>query len=160
MSTPKKNESYIFYISLMDSSDPSSFKVNPTIVSGDFQISIDGITFENLSTLPVVEPSGSIGVKISLSQAEMNGDKIMIKGIDASGNEWNSVNVFLDLSTNTIDDVAVDLSFIKSIEEGKWEIVNNQMILYDVNLVEVIRFNLFDNVGNPTSENIYKRERV
>ena len=89
----------------------------------------------------------------------MNGDKITIQGI-AAGGEWNDIFIFLDLTINTIDEIAENVTFMRDIEEGKWEIVNNQMIFYDSDLNEIIRFNLFDNVGNPASENIYKRERI
>lgn len=45
--------------------------------------------------------------------------------------------------------------------DGKWEIVNNQMIFYKSdNTTEIKRFNLFDLDGNPAVDNVYKRERV
>jgi len=51
--------------------------------------------------------------------------------------------------------------FIKDIEGGKWEIINNQMIFYKSdNTTEVARFNLFDKNGNPSEIDLYKRERV
>jgi len=54
-----------------------------------------------------------------------------------------------------------DISFIKDTEGGKWEIINNQMIFYQSdNATEVARFNLFDKLGNPSSDTVYKRERV
>lgn len=44
---------------------------------------------------------------------------------------------------------------------GKWEITGNQMIFYESdNVTEVMRFNLFDEDGNPAMTNVYKRERV
>lgn len=53
------------------------------------------------------------------------------------------------------------LDFIKNIENGKWQIVGNQMIFTKAdNTTEVCRFNLFDSLGNPAETNIYKRERV
>lgn len=54
-----------------------------------------------------------------------------------------------------------DVEFLKNIEGGKWEIVENQMIFYKAdNLTEVARFNLFDASGNPAMEKVYKRERL
>lgn len=95
MPTPRKNVAYSFCLALEDSST-GDFKVNPTIAAGDFKVSTDGGAFTNLATLPVVEPAGSIAVKITLSQAEMNGDKVMVQGIDVAGAEWEDVFVFLD----------------------------------------------------------------
>ena len=88
MALPKRGVAYIEYITLVDSLDPSKFKVNPTIVAGDFQISKDGGTFANLATLPAVTPAGSRTVKISLSATEMDADNITVQAIDVAGDEW------------------------------------------------------------------------
>lgn len=105
MPTPKKNTGYTFYTALVDSANPGSLKADPTIAAGDFQVSTDESAFINLDTLPVVAPSGSIGVKIVLSSDEFNGDKIMIQGIDPDG-EWQDVLFFFDLGTVILEDVA------------------------------------------------------
>ena len=105
MSSPKKNVAYDFYISLIDSADTGTFKAAPTIAAGDFQVSGDGAAFANLATLPVVDPAGSIGVKVSLSAAEMNFDKIMVQCIDAAGAEWDDVLIFIDATAVNVDDV-------------------------------------------------------
>lgn len=121
MATPKKNTAYEFYLSLVDTANPASFKANPTIAAGDFLLSTDGLAFANLATLPVVTPAGSISVKISLSAAEMNGDKIIVQGIDQAGNEWDDVLVFIDVpASNEADAVLLDsvmeggLTFVQS----------------------------------------------
>jgi len=86
---PKKNVALITDIMLKDYNNPGNFRVNPTIAAGDFKVSIDGGTLTNLATLPVVEPAGSRGVKISLSAAEMNGDRIRVEAIDQTApKEW------------------------------------------------------------------------
>ena len=105
MSSPKKNVAYVFYISLIDTADTGAFKANPTIAAGDFKVSGDGASFANLATLPVVDPAGSIGVKVSLSQSEMNFDKIMVQCIDAAGAEWDDVLIFIDATVANVDDV-------------------------------------------------------
>lgn len=67
--------------------------------------------------------------------------------------------VEIDFYTNL--GLATFLDFIKEIEGGKWEIVNNQMIFYkDDNSTEIARFNLYDDDGDPTMTKPYKRERV
>jgi hypothetical protein len=105
MSSPKRNVAYEFDIALIDSADTGSFKVNPTIAAGDFKVSTDNGAFANLATLPVVSPAGSTLVKINLSAAEMNGDKINVQCIDAAGAEWDDVLIFIDATVVNVDDV-------------------------------------------------------
>ncbi len=105
MAEPKKNTAYEFYLCLNDTEVQGAFKVNPTIVAGDFQVSIDGGAFANLATLPAVTPSGSASVKVNLSAAEMNGDKIVVKAIDAANDEWDDVSTFIDAPVSTNEDI-------------------------------------------------------
>lgn len=56
---------------------------------------------------------------------------------------------------------AADLQFLRDIEGGKWEIVGEQMIFYKANnTTEVARFDLFNEAGIPSAQNVFKRERV
>lgn len=103
MSLPVKSESYTFYVSLVDISDPDNFKVNPTIEAGDFQVSIDDAAFTNLTNLPTVTPANSIQVKIVLTAAEMNGDKINVQGIDAVGDEWQDTYITIDVPRGSVE---------------------------------------------------------
>ena len=105
MASPKKNTAYIFYMPVIDAADSGSFKAGPTIAAGDFKVSTAGSAFANLATLPVVDPAGSISIKISLSAGEMNGDKIVIQAIDAAGDEWNDVLAFIDADAVNPDDL-------------------------------------------------------
>lgn len=86
---PVKGEDFVMYVALADASVPGSFKANPTIAAGDFKLAKDGGALANLATLPVVEPAGSVLVKIALSTTEMNADVVSIVGIDQSAQkEW------------------------------------------------------------------------
>ncbi len=108
MPRPVFNKAYSFYVSLADALDPSTFKANPTIAAGDFQISIDGSTFANLTNLPTVDPTGSITVLVSLTADEMNGEKVNVQAIDAAGDEWQDLLMSIDVptaSTETINDI-------------------------------------------------------
>lgn len=107
MTTPKKNTAYELSISLVDAASPTSLKANPTLATGDFKISIDNGAFTNLASLPVVEPAGSILVKVSLSASEMNGDKVTIWAKDAAGAEWEETTIFLDVPLENEDGLAV-----------------------------------------------------
>ena len=108
MAEPVKGVSYEFYVSLADAGDPTQFKSNPTLASGDFQLSKDGGSFSNLATLPVVAPSSSASVKIVLSATEMTADKVVVKAIDVAGSEWNQLIVFIDVPVSS-SETAVDI---------------------------------------------------
>ena len=87
---PKKAEDCILYVAVSDPANPGSFKANPTIASGDWQVSKDGGALANLGTLPAVTPAGSIWIKITLSATEMNADNVAIQGIDqTTPKEWD-----------------------------------------------------------------------
>lgn len=87
---PKKNEDFEFTVCLEDTTNPGSFKSNPTIATGDWKISKDGGSLNNLATLPSVEPASGVVVKVVLSSTEMNADKVTIVGIDQTApKEWS-----------------------------------------------------------------------
>ena len=109
MASPKKNAAYTFAIGLLDTAAPTTFKVNPTLAVGDFKVDIDGAGFTNLATTPTVEPAGGRRVKIPLSAAEMNGDVIMVQGVDAAGGEWNEVLICITPDTKRVSDVDTTL---------------------------------------------------
>jgi len=60
-----------------------------------------------------------------------------------------------------VDDLRQILEFLKSVEGGRWKIENNQMIFYDEdNVTEIMRFDLYDENGEPTMRNVFERKRV
>jgi len=62
---------------------------------------------------------------------------------------------------NKLMTIASDVDFIKSVQNGRWKIINNQMIFYkDDNITEIMRFNLFDINGNLTMRNVAERRKV
>lgn len=73
----------------------ADFKGNPNRVAGDFKISKDGGTFIDLSTLPVVDPTGSVVIKYALSATEMQAITIIITSIDADG-EWEDNAIIIE----------------------------------------------------------------
>lgn len=86
---PVKGEDFICYIALQDMATPGSYKANPTIAAGDFQVSKDGGAFANLNTLPTVTPASGVAVKITLSATEMNADNVFVQCIDQTATkEW------------------------------------------------------------------------
>lgn len=104
--TPKKNTAFIMYIGLPSVADTTIFKSTPTLASGDFKVSIDGGTLNNLTTLPTNTPASSKMVKISLSTSEMNGDNITVVCSDAAGAEWRDVIINIQTTAQQIDDLS------------------------------------------------------
>ena len=91
---PKKNEDFIFYIYLEDYANPGNFKSSPTIAAGDFKVSKDGGSFNDLGTLPAVDPAASRAVKVTLSSTEMNADNVVFQGVDQTApKEWSDIAI-------------------------------------------------------------------
>jgi hypothetical protein len=95
---PVKNQDFKIRVGLRSYAAPSRMQTNPTIAAGDFKIDKDGGGFNNLATLPSVDPSGSKAVLISLSATEMNADVVTIVGSDQTDPpEWS--DFFLAIPT-------------------------------------------------------------
>lgn len=86
---PVKGEDFVIRVALADMNVAGSFKSSPTIAIGDWKVDKDGGGFNNITTLPAVDPAASVAVKISLSATEMTADVVTITGIDqTSPKEW------------------------------------------------------------------------
>ena len=109
MALPITNVAYVYDgFAVGDASNPDDFKVNPTIAAGDFKVSTDGGTKVNLATLPVVTPSGSDEIRISLSASEMNGARVVVSAKDVAGAEWQQAKLTITIptgNTETIHDI-------------------------------------------------------
>jgi len=103
---PLKNSAYIFYVSLVSQADTKIFKVSPTLATGDVKAAIDDAAPGNLATLPVVDADYTKRVKVSLSAAETNGDRVTVIFADASGAEWCDLTVDIATVTNQFDALA------------------------------------------------------
>lgn len=104
--TPKRGVAFKMYVGLVDQSNTKLLKANPTIASGDFQISKDGGAFANLATLPSANPASGRAVMIDLSASEMTADNVVIQCVDASGAEWCDQMINLQTTANQLDDLA------------------------------------------------------
>jgi len=92
--------------------DGSDIKTTPTIVAGDFQVSIDGGAFGNLTTLPTESPAASGQVEVQFSQPETNGDTIAMRWIDQAGADWDNGAATWETDTSTFADLATTLAAI------------------------------------------------
>ena len=128
MATPKKNTAYSAMVALSSPSTPGKFAIDPAIVAGDFQVSIDGGAFANLTNLPTANPSSSKSIQIDLTADEMNGDKIVVLGSDPD-DTWDDVYMFIDVPESNEEDQVV----IRKLLQNK-QVVNKatrQMEVYD-----------------------------
>lgn len=123
--TPKYATAFKFYVGLVDQANTKLLKVNPTIAAGDFKVSIDGGAFNNLTTLPSVNPAGGRAVMIDLSAAEMTGSNIVVQAVDAAGAEWCDQLINLQPATQTVE----DLPAFSSIVEGSYTFVQALRLL-------------------------------
>ena len=108
----QKGQPFVFYLGLPDAQDPDFFKLNPTLASGDAQVSTDGAALQPLATIPSVVPVPGKLVKVSLSAAEMNGDNISVVLSDQQGGEWGDVIV----NIQTADLTAIQAQSVVVIE--------------------------------------------
>lgn len=104
--TPKRGVAFKMYVGLVDQSNTKLLKANPTIASGDFQISKDGGAFANLATLPSANPASGRAVMIDLSASEMTADNVVIQCVDAAGAEWCDQMIELATTAAQLDDLA------------------------------------------------------
>lgn len=112
---PKKNTALVFYVALTSQSDPNTFQTNPTLAAGDVKVAIDNGSFNNLSSLPVVTPSGTKTVQVSLTSGEMNGDNIQVLFSDAAGAEWQDLMIEIQTADRWINDLAYPTTTGRSI---------------------------------------------
>ena len=97
---------YIFYVGLISQASTKSLQGSATLAAGDVKVSIDGAALNNLGTLPVVTPAASKSIKVTLSQAEINGDNITVLFVDAAGAEWCDLLVNIQTVPRRFDDLA------------------------------------------------------
>lgn len=75
---PLRNTAWATRVSLDSYTSAGRAQVNPTLVIGDVKIDKDGGGLNNITTLPVVSPSGSQLVLVTLSASEMDADIVTI----------------------------------------------------------------------------------
>lgn len=61
----------------------------------------------------------------------------------------------------TVATLQLDVTKLVKVEEGRWRIVNNQLIIYDSDgVTPLYTFDLFDKDGNPTQKDVTERVPV
>ena len=99
---------FIFYVSLVSQANGKIFQASPTFAAGDVQIAIDDGAPNNLGTLPVIDADFTKRAKVTLSQAETNGDNLAIIFSDAAGAEWCDLAISIQTAGQTLDTMKAD----------------------------------------------------
>ncbi len=129
----KKNDAsgYVFYVSLVSQANTKIMQANPTLAAGDVKIAIDDGAPANLGTLPAVDADFTKRVKVTLSQAETNGDNLTIIFSDAAGAEWCDLTINIQTVARRMDDLAFPNTSGRGIDvdaTGGVEITANQAV--------------------------------
>lgn len=95
----------IFYVSLLPRTPTGGYQANPTLAAGDVKIAIDDGAPANLATLPAVDADFTKRVKVTLSQAETNGDNLTVLFVDAAGGEWNDCRIDIQTVSGNLDSI-------------------------------------------------------
>lgn len=95
------------------------------------------------------------------AEATSDKDEIIVE-VNANETKLDTIDGVVDaikLKTDAIN--WSDITFLRDIEGGKWELKDNQMIFYKSDNVTVVAtFDLFDKNDDPSVESVYKRVRV
>ena len=102
---PKKGVAFTFTTALTSQSDTKLLKANPTIASGDCQVSKAHGAFANLTTLPDAEPDAGYAIRVQLSATEMDADVVTVLFHDAAGAEWCDQLITIQTDTATIGEI-------------------------------------------------------
>jgi len=102
---PKKNAIFTFGVGLVSQANTKLLQSNPTLAAGDVKVSTDFGTLGNLTTLPVVTPTSSDLVKVTLSAAEFNGDDVDVFFSDVAGAEWADKHIHFKTARLQLDDL-------------------------------------------------------
>lgn len=104
---PKKGVAYTIYAVMLDSN--GDIVSSPTIAAGDIKVQKDGAALANVATTPT--PANGL-VPIVLSATEMNADNIVVKAVDAAGDEWIDQAWVINTTTYNNNDIYPSLSGI------------------------------------------------
>lgn len=112
---------------------------------GNYTLVVEGNLFGENGSIPFVNAdNGTVIITM-----ETTGNALALKTGDNS----------CDLEA-TINTLSNKLDILLDIEQGNWEIKDNQMIFYRRDGTELMRFNLYDKEGNLSDKAVFKRERV
>lgn len=109
MARPRKNQAYTATVAMVDSTNPALFRSGEVVTDTAYRRATGGAWTSH----PITDTFSEIGTTgiydIALTAAEMNYDQILIK---ATSPNAQATYIFMDLETNSFDDLAVDIDAI------------------------------------------------
>ena len=158
--------------------DSGRIVLDETITGGEFFIRGIGVLVNNSTETTVDTTSlisnASVAEEVSVDNQAIAG-AVWDKPLSEHTQEGSAGNSLSTASTGGVDtnllanavwdhttgqQVSADASRVRNIEEGNWKIEGTQMIFFDLQGIEMFRFNLKDKDGNASNENVFERERV
>lgn len=133
---PFRGQAFETDVQLESQGTPGTFQANPTLATGDAQVSKDNGTFANLTTLPSVSPASGKNVRVQLSASEMDADKVTIVLSDAAGSEWYDASLvihtipFLFTASAVNDASATTTSFVTDLTEATDDHYNDLYLVF------------------------------
>jgi hypothetical protein len=122
----------------------------PVPQAGDFQISLDGGAFGNVTNIPTVTPAGGGQLRWQPTQDETNADHIGFRGVDQVGAAWS--DLFIDFYTSPIQ--------LNDIATQVWTYVTRTLTSFGTlatDVQEILdRIGPFDTTGANTIFNFFK----
>ena len=97
--------------------------------------------------------ASNVGAVLTGTSAILNNTNTLLSGTSALLTHTSS------LLTNT-SALLDHTGTIRQANLGHWKLANNQLIMYGDNEAEIARFNLFDQLGEPTMEDVFERVLV
>lgn len=108
---PKRGVAWQTSISLGSVADAGEIQISPTLAAGDVSVSLDGGALANIATLPSESPAGSGLLSVSLSDAEMTADVLVVRFRDQTDPaEWQDLTLTVPTLTRKPEDLAFPVS--------------------------------------------------
>lgn len=150
--------------------DPGDITLLDTCSAGEITIRGVGILYDYTNGTAIVNSDGLIS-KVTITSTVWDEPIVDHLGAGSTGEKLNTassggvdLNAMADAVWNHVDGTqnTTTIEFLKDIEGGRWIIddTTNEMVFYKAdNVTEVMRFDLKDKDGLPTSEGPYERVR-
>lgn len=140
----------------------TDYKANPTLATGDVQVSKDGGAFANIATLPTVTPASGRAVRISLSATEMQASRIVIQFVDQTNpKEWEDQFVIVETIAERIASKVVDTGATSQVFKGDTNLsstddfYNGALLVFTNGTLRGIGRRIVDYVGSSSKQFLF-----
>lgn len=134
----------------------NNWRIRP--YEGDHELTISGNLYAEDPDLPIFIPTvGDYTVQIRLETSSLT-QVATVSGLAEEDKDDIANKTWLHSKATNIDD---SINLLRKIEEGRWKISDDQMIIYDTDGETPLKvFELFDKEGKPSDKNVYERRPI